>query len=162
MGVHGPVHHVDQHLGSGHLDAGNVLADLGVIALVVDQPGGVEHLEAELLDLDPGVGDPVLDGLLLADERALGLPRKHPLAHHVEGSLGHPHRPHPVVDPAAAEAGLGDLEARPLVAQQVLGRHPHVVEPEIGVVAVFQVFGAEAHVGHHFDAGSVGGHQHHG
>ena len=51
--MHGPVHHVDHHLGGVHLDDGDVPTDLGVVALIVNQPSGVEHLEAKLLDLDP-------------------------------------------------------------------------------------------------------------
>jgi hypothetical protein len=50
-------------------------------------------------------------------------PRGVQLAHHVERLAGEPDRPHGVVDPAAAEAGLGDGERLALAAEQGLPRY---------------------------------------
>ena len=88
-------------------------------------------------------------------------PRQHPLAHHVQRPLGRPHRAHGVMDPTAAQAGLGDLETGALGAQQVLGRHPHIVEPQMGMIALPQRLGAQAHIVHHLEALGVRRHQDH-
>ena len=47
--------------------------------------------------------------------------------HEPERPLGDADRAHAVVDAARAEAGLGDGEAAALLAEQVVGRHPHVL-----------------------------------
>ena len=67
--VHGAPHGVVEHLGREHLDGGDVLARLAVVMVLVrlavvmrliDFPGGVEHQQAELLELGVGVGNVAL------------------------------------------------------------------------------------------------------
>ncbi len=64
------------------------------------------------------------------------VPAQRPLAHHVERPLARPDGAHGVVDAAAAEARLRDHERLPLAAEQVLGRHPHVVVADVRVRAL--------------------------
>ena len=76
---------VVQHLRHRHLHRRDVVAHLLVVVVLVDLPRGAQHEQAELLDLDPGVGDHLLHQLLAGQQLALGGPRQRPLAHHVEG-----------------------------------------------------------------------------
>ena len=87
------------------------------------------------MHLGARVGDPVLDGLLLGQQRAVRVARERALAHHVEGPLGLAEPAHAVVDAAGAEARLGELEPRALRADQVVGGHAHVLVDDLGVVA---------------------------
>ena len=110
MHLDGALHDVVQHLRGEDLDRGDVVADLAVVLVLVDLPRHVQHEEPELRELGVGVGDVVLDGLLVGQHAALGLARQGPLAHHVERLLAHPDGAHGVVDATAAEPGLGDGE----------------------------------------------------
>ena len=58
-----------------------------------------------------------------------------PVDHDPERPLGDADRAHAVVDAARAEAGLGDGEAAALLAEQVVGRHAHVLVVDLGVAA---------------------------
>ena len=129
----GALDDVVQHLRGEHLDGGDVVADPAVVLVLVDLPGHVQDEEPELHQLGVGVGDVVLDALLVGQEAALGLAGQGPLAHHVEGLLAHPHGPHGVVDAAAAEPGLGDGEGLALAPEQALGREPDLVVVDEGV-----------------------------
>ena len=109
--------------GGGDLDR----LDLGVRALVADgvhQPGGLEHQQPKLLDPHPRLGDPLADHALAGQRLA----ERHPLhgapAHHLDRALGDADGAHAVVDPAGAEAGLGDREPVALLADEVRGRAP--------------------------------------
>ena len=62
--------------------------------------------------------------LLVGQGAVPGLAAEGPLAHHVERLLGHAHGAHGVVDPATAEAGLGDGEGLALAAQEPFGQRP--------------------------------------
>ncbi len=127
-----PVDDPQRHVGRDHLDGG----DLGCSTLVahgVHQPGGLEGEQAGLLDLDPGVGDPLADHPLIGEWPAEGDPADDPAAHELEGLLGHADASHAVVDAPRAETGLGDGESRPLLADQVVGRYPHVLEAQLAV-----------------------------
>ena len=96
-----------------------------------------QHEQPELLDLRPRVGDVVLDGLLFGQSSdALGGAAQRPLAHHVEGPMAQPDGAHGVVHPPAAESGLGHREAPALLAEQRVGRQPHVVVVHERVVPV--------------------------
>jgi hypothetical protein len=88
-------------------------------------------------------------------------PRGVQLAHHVERFAGEPDRPHGVVDPAAAEAGLGDDERLALAAEQGGGRHPDVLIVDERVVALAQPFAAQPDVALDVDARRVRRHQEH-
>jgi hypothetical protein len=73
-------------------------------------------------------------------------------AHEPDRLLGHPDGAHAVVDAARAEAGLGDGEPLPLLTDEVVRRHPDVVEDELGVATVVMVVVAEdLHPAHDLD-----------
>ena len=57
------------------------------------------------------------------------------LDHELEGPLGHADGAHAVVDAAWPEAGLGDGEAAALLAEEVVGRHAHVLVDDLGMAA---------------------------
>ena len=62
-----------------------------------------------------------------------------------------------MVDPAAAEAGLGDGERLALAAEERLGRQAHVVVVDEGVGAVPLGLARQAHVADDLDARRVRG-----
>ena len=104
-----------------------------LVADGVHHPGGLQREQASLLDLDPRLGDPLADDALLGERLAergalVGAP-----AHQLERALGDADRAHAVVDPARAEARLGDREAAALLAEQVRPRDPHVLEDDLAV-----------------------------
>ena len=142
------------HLDGRDLDAGALVAD------GVHQPGRLQREQAGLLDLDAGVGDPLLDHALLGQRLAEGDPARHPPAHQLEGPLGHADAAHAVVDAARAEAGLGDGEAAALLAEQVGDGHPHVVEADLAV-ALRSVVAEHRQVAHDGHAGRVQRHEDH-
>src|SRR5215204_3440690 len=158
--VHRAVHDVVHHLRRRHLDAGDLGAGL-VPADLVDRPRRLQHLEPELEQLDPRLGDRVLDHLLLRQHLTLGLPAQRPLAHHVERPLARPDGPHGVVDAAPAQPRLRDHERLPLAAEQVLGRHPHVLVPDVRVRALAFALSPEADVADDIDTRCVGRQQEH-
>ena len=121
MQVHRPLHDVVVHLRHRRLDRRDVLADALVVVVLVDQPGGAQHEQTELFDLDPRVGDPLLGHLQRAQRAGAGLAGERPLAHHVERLADAGDGAHRVVDAAAAEAGLGDGERLALTAEDVVG-----------------------------------------
>ena len=89
-------------------------------------------------------------------------PRRRAPAHHLQRALGHPDRPHRVVDAPRPEALLREPEALALLAEQVRGRHADVVVDDLGVAAVRPVVVAEqARRAHDVDARRVLGHQDH-
>lgn len=77
----------------------------------VDQPGGVQHGQPELQQFGVGVGDEGLHQLFVGQLTALRETAFRAVRHHVQRTLGHPDRSHRVVDAAAGESGLQDLEA---------------------------------------------------
>src|ERR1700691_5315083 len=155
---------VDDPLGHGGGDDLDRL-DLGVRALVahgVHQPRGLEHEQPGLLDPDPGLGDPVLDDALFGQRLAERRPAGGPLAHQPQRALGRADHPHAVVDPAGAQPGLRDREPVALPGDQVLLRHPHLVEHHIGVASVRAVRVAEhVHPALVGDTWRVPGHEDH-
>ena len=72
--------------------------DLVVVA--VHQPGGVQGEQAGLVDLDPGVGDPLPDHALLGQRAPERGALVGALAHQLERPLGGADRAHAVVDAA--------------------------------------------------------------
>ena len=93
---------------------------------------------------------------------AEGDPLGRAAAHGLDGDLGQADRAHAVVDPAGAEAGLGDGEARALLADEVARRHPDVGEAQLGVTAVVVVVVAEdLHAAHDLDTRGVARHEDH-
>src|SRR5438309_1968547 len=76
------------------------------------------------LDLGPGIGDPVLDRLLVGQPLVADLALDGPLAEHPESPVGLAYPAHAVVDPAWAEPHLRDREAFAALAEEVAGGHP--------------------------------------
>ncbi|MCY1353072.1 hypothetical protein D9M69_394020 [compost metagenome] len=72
MQVQGSCRDVVKHLGHQCLDRGDILAHPLVVLVLVDQPGGTQHQQAELLQFDPAVGDLLLNHLLAGQLLALG------------------------------------------------------------------------------------------
>src|SRR6476646_8189291 len=131
VGLDGLVEDPLDGLGGRDLDR----LDLGVRALVahgVHEPGGLEHEQAQLLDAHAGLGDPVADDALLGDGPPEGDALGGAAAHGLDGDLGEADRAHAVVDPAGAEAGLGDGEAGPLLADEIARGHADVGEAQLG------------------------------
>ena len=126
-----------RHLDRRDLDPGPAVAD------GVHEPGGLEHEQAHLLDPHPRLGDPAADDAVVDDRAAERRARGGPPAQHLERALGHPDRPHRVVDAAGAEPLLRQPEALALLAEQVRGRHADVVVDDLGVAAVGPVVVAE-------------------
>ena len=135
------------HVGCGprrrDLDRG----DLGARALRpdgVDQPGGLEHEQPGLVDRQPGLRDPLLHDAVLCDRRrrtSIGAAARAHIISSARSAM--PEAAHAVVDAARAEPGLRHHEAAALRAEQVVGRHPDVVEVDDAVAAVRAVVVAE-------------------
>ena len=89
--------------------------------------------QARLLGLHPALGDEVLDELLVGELRAEGLALVGAAAHHLDRALAGADRAHAVVDPAGAEAVLGDHEAGAARAEQVRHRHAAVLVADLAV-----------------------------
>ena len=159
--VHGPVDHLVKHSGRRRFDGGDLFAHRAVVCPVfVDQPGGVQHVQAVLHDHRVGVGDLFLGHLFFRQPFALGAPAQSALAHHVQGLAQHAHGAHGVMHPAAAEAGLGDVKALARRAEQVFGGHAAVVELQIRMhaIALFAV-GADCTVAQDFEPRALAFHK---
>ena len=87
---------------------------------LVHLPRGVQRHQSRRVHLGARVGDPVLDGLLLGEQRPVREAADRALAHHVEGPLGLAEPAHAVVDPPGAEARLGEQEAGAFRADEVV------------------------------------------
>jgi hypothetical protein len=72
----------------------------------VHEVGRAQDVLAGHVDLDAGLGDPVLDEPLVRHERAEGGPLERALHHELERPLGHADRAHAVVDAPGPEACL--------------------------------------------------------
>lgn len=153
--VHRALGDVVVHLRHRGLDGGDVLADLPVVLVPVDEPGGAQDEQPELLDLDPAVGDLLLGHLHLGQRPEARLPGHRALAHHVERLADLRDGPHRVVDAAAAEPGLRDGERAALVAEEVLGGDADVLVAQVAVRPL--AFAADAHVPDGGQARRVGG-----
>ena len=89
MQVERPAGYVVKDCGHLGFDRGNVFAHLAVVFVLVDAPGGLQHQQPELLDLDPGVG--YFPGpSVVGQDFALGFARQYPLAHQIERFLTWP------------------------------------------------------------------------
>src|SRR5581483_2045765 len=159
VGLHGVVDDVERHVGDGDLDPGD-LGPGGLVAGGVHQPGGVERVEAGLVDGDAGVGHPGLHHALVGQGLAEGAAGVGPSAHELQRPFGGADRPHAVVDAARAEAGLGDGEAAALLAEEVGHRDAHVLQRHLHV-ALGVVVAEDEHVAQDGDAGRVHRHQDH-
>ncbi len=124
-------------------------------------PGGVEHQQSELLDLQEAVGYVLLHHLVTGEFFAACAAAEHALAHHVEGALDHGHGAHGVVHAAAAQPGLRDGEGLALAAQQVVGGYAHLVVTQVRVATGAQGLPAQAGVAYNLEPLGVAGHEKH-
>ncbi len=137
-----------------HLDRGDVLAHQVVVLVLVDQPGGAQHQQAERLQRDPAVADLLLHHRQVGQPAVAGLARDRPAAHQVEGLLAGADGAHRVVHPAAGKAGLRDQERAAAWAEQGFGADLDVGVAHVAVAAAFA--GADADAAHDFHARGLG------
>ncbi len=123
-------------LGHGHLDGGDVLSDLVVVLVLVDQPGGAQNHEAELLELNPALCDLLLHHLIVSDPPVAGGPVYGSLAHQIHGVRAGADRAHGVVDPPASETAVTNDEGLPPGPEQGVLADPDVVVSNIAFRAV--------------------------
>ena len=161
MHLHRSPGDVVQHRRHDHLGNRDVLPHPLVVVVLVDLPSGVEHEQPELRELRVRVGDVALHELLVGEDAAGRLPAERALAHHVDRPLGHPDRPHGVVDASTAETGLRDHEGLPLATEQRFIRHPDILVVDEGMRALVQRVPPEADVALDVHAGRVGRDQEH-
>src|SRR5690606_41423549 len=83
--------------GGHHLDAGD-LGARALVALGVDLPGRAQHQQARLVDLEPRLGDPLLDVGIAVQIVAEGASLERTVAHQLERELALADGPHAVVD----------------------------------------------------------------
>jgi hypothetical protein len=125
----------------------------------------VQGHQPRRLHLGRRVGDPVLHGLLVGQERAVRVARQRALAEHVERAPRDAEPAHAVVDAARPQALLGDQEAGAARTEQVVLRHADVAVEDLGVAAdVPEALGGVLHradVAHDVDARRFGRHDDH-
>src|SRR3954454_11002775 len=131
--LQGAVDDVVHHSGAEELDERDLLARSRG-AFGVHLPCRVQRHQARRLHLRGGVGDPVLDRLLVGERAAARLAVERALAEHVERPLREPEPAHAVVDAPGPEPLLGDQEAGTIVAQEVLGRNADVLVEDLGMI----------------------------
>ena len=129
------VDHVVQHLRAVELDQRDLLPRRRR-ALGVHLPRRVQRHQPRRVHLRRRVGDPVLDRLLVGQQRAVRVARLRALAQHVERPARDAEPAHAVVDAARAEPLLGDQEAGAARAEQRVLGHAHVLVDDLRVAAV--------------------------
>ncbi|MCY1407369.1 hypothetical protein D9M71_226680 [compost metagenome] len=135
--VQGTGSNIVEQLGHGGFHRRDVLAHPFVVLVLVDQPGGTQYQQAELFQFDPAVSDFLLDHLLAGQLLALGHPGQDALAEHVENGLGFADGAHRMVNAATTETGLGHHEGLTDATENMVCRHPYIVETHVGVSVDF-------------------------
>ena len=97
------------------------LAPRRLVAVLVHEPGRLQHQEPRLLDLDARERDPFADGAVLVQHLAEGAALERALDHQLERQLGGAERAHAVMDAARPEPRLRQREAAAFLAQQIFG-----------------------------------------
>ncbi len=95
-------------LGDGDLDLGDGAERLG--GLLIDKPGGVQHVQARLVDGDARVGDALAVAAQVGERLAEGGALAGAAAGELQGQLGEADEAHAVVDAPGTKARLGDRE----------------------------------------------------
>ena len=132
---------LERHARRGDLDHRDLELG-GLRADLVHHVGGLQAEQPRHLDVDAGLGDPLLPDRMVGDALAEGRAREQAPGHRLQSGLGHADRAHAMVDAAGPEPALRDLEAAALAEDQVLGRHAHVAQDHLAV-AVRRVVIAE-------------------
>ena len=116
-------------------------------------------MQEELLHLDVGVGDHLLNHLLLRQQRVLRVAAERALAHHVERLLEARDRAHGVVDAPTAEPGLRCGKALALAADAVVHGHTRLVEADVAVGTFPDLLARQTDVANDLHPRSTLGHQ---
>ncbi|CAB4593449.1 unannotated protein [freshwater metagenome] len=130
-------------------------------ALLVDNPGRMQHLKFELEKFDEGIGDLFLGRLFAGQKFALCRAAKCSFAQHVEAARHSANRAHRVMQTPAAKPCLGDRERLPFATEKILCRNTNAVVANIGMSAVTFCFLTDANVPNNFDTRRVGWHKKH-
>jgi len=120
-GLDRPIHDLAGHVGGGDLDLGD-LPPAFFFADLVHLPGGVQHEQTHLIDLDAARREALDHHALLGERLAERRPLVQPPAHQLQRPLRESHCAHAMVDATGSEASLRDLEALALAEEDVLGR----------------------------------------
>ena len=102
-------------------------------AASVQFPGRVQHLQPRAVDRDPQLGDALAVAPEVGERLAEGGAIAAPADHQREGTLGGTDGAHAVVYASRSEPPLGDREALAELADQMMPRHPHLVELDLAV-----------------------------
>ena len=153
--LHGRIDDLAYLLGHECLHRAHPHAGFG-IAQFVHRLRRLEHHEAHRFDVDAGPRDH-LGVLAEAGERTSEcLAGEATADKEIKGSFGGADGPHAVVDPARAEAHLGDLEAAAFTEEDVRLGDPDVVETDVQVAVRGIVFTEDGHGAELLDTGRVG------
>mmetsp|Transcript_66909 Transcript_66909/g.211764 ORF Transcript_66909/g.211764 Transcript_66909/m.211764 type:complete len:428 (+) Transcript_66909:146-1429(+) len=112
-----------------------------------------------LVNVGPGPGNVGEDGVELGELLAEGRAVLHAAAHGREGPFGRAQEPHAVMDPAWAQASLGNLEAAALACEDVGKGDPHILEQHLKVPLGRLVIAQHLHRPHKRDTGRVHRHE---
>lgn len=120
------------HAWGGDLDPG-YLSTCSRGPVLIDEPRGLVHVQPNLVDLDPGLGNELTDDTRVGELVAEGHAALGAGDHERQRTLGHPDGPHRVMDATWPESGLRDRESFALRAQEVPVRHDDVPEHDLRV-----------------------------
>ena len=102
------------------------------MSVAVQTLGRAQHQQPCLLDLDAGAGDGLLRGIVVDHRPAEGPPFGGPRHHQFDQDLAAPDGTHAVMQPRRPQPHLCRRKALAFFAQQVPGRHTHILEVEFG------------------------------
>src|SRR6202042_1429590 len=109
-----------------------------------------------------GVGDHLLDELLVAQHLTLGVPGNSTLTKHVEDPADQADGAHRVVNPSAAEPGLRDDERTTARSEHVIGGNPDVLVSHITLATpTTERLVTETDITQYVDSRRLSGHDEH-
>ena len=116
MQVHRARYDLDQYLRCCCFDRRDLFAHLAVVLLVlVDEPGGIQHVQAVLHHHGVGIGNFFLGHLLVSQQFPFSAAAQRALTHHVDGLANNADSSHRVVDATTAESCLRNMKTLSLV-----------------------------------------------
>ena len=130
-------------------------------ALLVDDPGRMQHLKFELQKFDKGIGDLFLGRLFAGQEFTLRRAAKCSFTQHVEASRHSANRAHGVMQTPATKAGLSDCECLSFATEKILGWNSNAVVANVGMPTVTFCFLTDAYIANNFDSWRVCWHEKH-